>query len=534
VITRRQVLTTAGTGLIALPRVGRAAGEPVADTTGGRLRGVRGNGIVSFKGVRYGESTGGASRFLPPVPVVARAGILDADRFGASAPQAVSPQRPLDAWYGTLQPINEDCLFLNVYTPAIGHGRRPVMVWLHGGGWTTCAGTAPGFDGTHLARSGDVVVVTINHRLNVFGYLNLGDADPRFADAGAAGVLDMVAALRWVHANISAFGGDPGNVTIFGQSGGAAKVTALMGLPAAHGLFHKAIAQSCSGGLRLDGLEESARQAKALAGALGVEASGAALQGVPMDKLTAATRSVASPFRPVLDGRNFPQNPFDPAAPATAPDVPLMIGNAATEVTLFLANAGMANFVLEEADVETRVGRFLGVDPARSKQVIEAYRTAHRGVTPSEVLAAVATDYMYRRNTMRVAALQAAQAKAPVFAYVFDWKTPVLGGVLQSPHTLEVPFAFGTTDAAVELVGTGPEIPRLVRQTMARWVSFARHGVPSAPGGVTWPAYDGTHRATMMLDVESRVASNPGGEARQTLDDLPYFEYSRPASFVHA
>jgi para-nitrobenzyl esterase len=281
-------------------------------------------------------------------------------------------------------------------------------------------------------------------------------------------------------------------------------------------------------------VEESARQANALAAALNVEASGPALQAVPMDKLIAAAKTVANPFRPVLDGRNFLRDPFDPAAPATASDVPLMIGNVATEATLAMANASMANFVLEEADVETRVGRFLGVDPTRSKQVIETYRTAHRGVTPSEVLAAVATDYMYRRNTTRVAALQAAQAKAPVYAYVFDWKTPVLGGVLLSPHTLEVPFVFGTTDAAAELVGTAPQIPRLVRQIMARWVSFARRGVPSAPGGAAWPAYDGAQRLTMMLNVESRVAANPDGEARQALDDLPYFEYSRPASFVHA
>ncbi len=532
--TRRRVLASAGVGLIAASRPGGAAGEPVVETTGGRLRGVRANGIVSFKGVRYGETTGGANRFLPPVPVVARAGILDADRFGASAPQAVSPLHPLDAWYGRLQPVNEDCLFLNVYTPAAGHGRRPVMVWLHGGGWTNCAGTAPGFDGTYLARGGDVVVVTLNHRLNVFGYLNLGSTDPRFADAGVAGVLDMVAALRWVNANIATFGGNPDNVTIFGQSGGAAKVTALMGLPAARGLFHKAIVQSCSGGLRLDGPDESAGQANSVAGALGVEASGAALQGVPMDKLIAAAKSVASPFRPVRDGRNFAHDPFDPVAPALSSEVPLMIGNAATEATLFMANAGMANFVLDEADVERRVGRFLTVDPARAKQVMEAYRTAHRGVTPSEVLAAVATDYMYRRNTMRVAALQAAQGKAAVFAYVFDWKTPVLDGVLRSPHTLEVPFAFGTTDSAVELVGTGPEVPRLVRQIRARWASFARHGVPSAPGGASWPAYDDSHQSTMMLDVHSHVAPNPGGEARKTLDDLPYFEYSRPASFVHA
>jgi para-nitrobenzyl esterase len=244
-------------------------------------------------------------------------------------------------------------------------------------------------------------------------------------------------------------------------------------------------------------------------------------------------KTVADPFRPVLDGRNFPRNPFDPDAPPTATNVPLMIGNAATEATLFMA-ADMGNFALDEAEVRKRVARYLAVDDARAKQIIEAYRTARGGGTPSEVLAAIATDYMYRRNTTRVAALQAAQGKAPVYAYVFDWKTPVLGGVLQSPHTLEVPFAFGTTQAAVALVGTGPEIPGLVRETMSRWTSFARNGVPTAPDGAAWAAYDGTGRATMMIDRESHLASNPGGEARSALDDLPYFEYSRPASFVRA
>jgi para-nitrobenzyl esterase len=518
----------AGAGMV--PRVARAAGEPVVETVHGKLRGVRQNGVLAFKGVRYGETTGGANRFLPPVPVVAWAGVRDADQFGASAPQVASLQEKLTAWYGTLQPMSEDCLFLNVFTTAVEHGRRPVMVWLHGGAWSSCAGTAPGFDGSFLARGGDVVVVTINHRLNVFGYINLGDSDQRFADAGNAGVLDMVAALRWVRDNISSFGGDPGNVTIFGQSGGAAKVTALMGMPAAEGLFHKAIAQSCSGGLRLDGAEESSRQTHALTSAL--EVDGAALQSVPTDRLIAAMKTVPDPFRPVLDGRSFTRDPFDPTAPATAANVPLMIGNAATEATLFMA-VDMGDFSLDAAEVQKRVARYLSVDDTRAKQVIEAYRTARRGTTPSELLAAIATDYMYRRNTTRVAELQASQAKAPVYAYVFDWKTPVLGGVLQSPHTLEVPFAFGTTEAAVALVGTGPEIPRLVRQTMARWASFAHTGVPVAPGGVTWARYDTAHRSTMMLDLESHPASNPGGEARAVLDDLAYFEYSRPNSFVH-
>lgn len=530
---RRAVLAgAAATVATGRSRSSRAAAEPVVETTHGKLRGASADGVFTFKGVRYGETTGGANRFMPPVPVTSWAGIRDAVTFGASAPQIVPRLRPLDAWYTTIQPISEDCLFLNVFTPALGQGRRPVMVWLHGGGWTNCAGTAPGFDGTHLAHDGDVVVVTVNHRLNVFGYLAVGGSDPRFADAGNAGVLDMVAALRWVRDNAAAFGGDPANVTIFGQSGGAAKVTALMAMPAARGLFHKAIVESCSGGLRLDGPDEASQQTQALTAQLELtDVSGPALQAVPMDRLLTAMKGVADPFRPVFDSRNFPRDPFDPTAPATAAAVPLMIGNAATEATLFMA-ADMANFSLGATEVERRVARYLGLDAAGAKRVIDAYRTAHRGNTPSELLASIATDYMYRRNTTRVAALQSAQA--PVYAYVFDWKTPVLGGVLQSPHTLEVPFAFGTTDAAAALVGSGPHIQKLVSATRSRWTSFARNGVPSAPDGVTWTRFDANGRSTMMLDLECHLESNPGGQARQALDGLPYFQYSRPASFVHA
>jgi para-nitrobenzyl esterase len=537
-LSRRSVLRTlglsAGCGLISgvLPRAAKAAAEPVAETTYGKLRGARQSGVYSFKGVRYGASTGGANRFLPPAPPASWAGIQDAVTFGASAPQIPAVLGPYSAWYTTIQPISEDCLFLNVFTPGLDRARRPVMVWLHGGGWVNCAGTAPGFDGTNLARGGDVVVVTINHRLNVFGYLAVGTTDPRFADAGNAGVLDMVAALRWVRDNIAAFGGDPGNVTIFGQSGGASKVTAMMGLPAAHGLFHKAIAESCSGGLRLTGSEEADRQAHALATQLGVQTvTGEALQAVPMERLLAAMKTVADPFRPVLDGRNYQHNPFDPAAVTTASGLPLMIGNAATEATLFLS-ADPRNFSLDAEQVKHRIARFLQIDAARTDRLIEAYRATLAKPTPSDVLVAVATDYMYRRNTTRVAALQAAQA--PVYAYVFDWKTPVAGGVLRSPHTIEVPFVFGTTAAASGLVGTGTAIPVLTRETMGRWSAFAHTGVPNVAGLPAWPRYTADGRSTMMLDVHSHVASNPGGEARMAMDGLPYYEYSMPANFMQA
>lgn len=503
--------------------------SPVVETTLGRLRGLTDRGAHAFRGIRYAEDTGGANRFRPPRTPAAWAGVRDAVDFGASAPQNVEKQSsdPFYAWYAAIRPTSEDCLFLNVFTPGLDDRRRPVMVWIHGGGWRAFSGTAPGFDGTALARAQDVVVVTLNHRLSVLGFLRIDDGDETFADAGNAGLLDIVAALRWVRDNAPAFGGNPGNVTLFGQSGGGSKIAALMAMPAASGLFHKAIVQSSSGGLFLNDAETAARQSAELAAALGLSSlRGRDLQDLPVDRIVDAVPKVAGPFVGVVDGRHFDRHPFDPTAPALSRDVPLLAGCTATEATYYL-RTNPRNFALEQADVQRRLMRFLELGEGEVDRLIEGYRDAYPGADASRILALVASDYLFRRNTEAIARRQAATASAPVFSYLFARPTPVEGGVLGAPHTTEVPFIFGTTDAARAHVGDGPDIVPMTDLMMNFWASFARHGRPSHPSAPAWPVYRPEDRATMVLDVACRIESDPGGVARALLDPLPFYGYGR-------
>jgi para-nitrobenzyl esterase len=530
-VGRRAVLVGLGANLALL---GRSAGteSPVVETTGGKIRGTEDMGVRIFRGIRYGESTAG-SRFMPAKAAKPTAGIMDAKAAGNSAPQIPGPTYPIAAWYTKIEPVSEDCLFLNVFAPAVAQtGKKPVMVWLHGGAWMNCAGTAPGFEGTNLARDGDVVVVTINHRINIFGHMLLDSRDERFADSGNVGVLDMVLALRWVHDNIAAFGGDPGNVTIFGQSGGAAKVATLMAFPPAHDLFHKAIMQSFSGGAHMRTREAAARLAHDVAAAAGLARVDAeALQALPMEKLIATMTVMKEAVYPVIDGKNFFHHPYDPAMAQGASDIPLLIGNAATEATWFLAS-DMRNFELDDSDARNRIGRFLGLGLAETKSVIDAYLPFLTDPTPTQLLIAIATDFQFRKNTMNFAGMRADQGKAPVYYYVFDWRTPVYGGVLGSHHALEVPFVFGSTEAAAASVGNAAELGELTVSVQSIWTSFARSGKPHATTTPEWPRYQTKTKPAMMINLASTVAQDPGGVARQAIAGLPAYEYAVPNSYV--
>jgi para-nitrobenzyl esterase len=518
----------------ALPAPSRAqTAEAIVETTHGKLRGTSVDGVQVFKGIPYAASTAGSNRFLPPQALEPWTGVRDALQVGQSAPQVEHPPSRIIEWYGKIEPISENCLFLNVFAQGASHGtRKPIMVWLHGGGWVESSGTAPGFDGIELVKQGQVVLVTINHRLNLFGYFKFDDNDARFADSGNAGVLDMVAALRWVRENAAAFGGDPNNVTIFGQSGGGSKVSALMAAPAAKGLFHKAIAQSCSGSLRITGEDEAAEMAHGLATRLGLpRAGGAALQAASMDRLIAAMTAEPRAFRPVLDGRTFTRHPFDPDAPSISTNVPFMAGNAANETRFILAR-NLKDFSLDADDVGRRLARFLKIDASETDRILNAYRAADPTATPSDLLAAVTTDYMYIRNTRREALLKSAAPRAPAYVYVFNWRTPVMDGLLRSPHAVEVPFIFGTTSIAGGMVGSGPDLVPLTKVMIATWSTFAHTGNPNNSSIPHWPRYDAKERAVMALNLSSKVERDPGGQTRALLDHLPFYEYNHRADFA--
>ena len=505
--------------------------HPIVEIASGKLRGGVTPAGHYFKGIPYGGSTAGANRFRRPSPAPTWSGIREARDYGPRCPQNDGVIKPANAWIRDVRPTGEDCLRLNVWTPSLdGAAKRPVMVWLHGGGYTRGSGGAPGLDGGNLAQAGDLVVVTLNHRLNTFGFTYFGDADERFADAGNAGVLDLVQALEWIRDNIAQFGGDAGNVTIFGQSGGGSKVAVMMTMPSAKGLFHKAIIQSSSSHLQLATPESAARSTHQLLKALDLEGKGPeAVQAVPADVLLKAyntavkARNGNDSFRPVADGRAILNHPFDLAAPDLAADVPLMIGSCETEKTFYDITADPDQLALSADDLVAKIAPFVGVSRDRAATMIAAYRAARPDMSGRDIFNLITSDHMYRRNAVEAAERKVKQGGAPVFHYEFTWKTPVLGGMLRSPHTLCIPFAFGNIDIAKEFVAEGPEQTALMEKVMGAWIAFAKTGNPNHNALAAWPAFDLETRPTMTFDNETRVEHNPRPEELARINACPRF-----------
>jgi para-nitrobenzyl esterase len=493
---------------------------PAVQTASGRVRGVVRYGVNQFWGVPYAASTAGANRFRPPVKVAPWTSVRDCFQVGNRSPQ--DPDGPISEVFALdrQEPMGEDCLNLNVFTPALGTGNRPVMVWLHGGGFSGGSGNWLLYEGTNLARKEDVVMVSVTHRLNLFGFLYLADlgAGEKWAAASNSGMQDIVAALAWIKENIAAFGGNPNTVTVFGQSGGGSKVTTLMAMPSAKGLFHRAIAMS---GAQLRGAtrENATRGAEQFLAKLGLKPN-------QLDRLEQFTwkqlqdayfaepRIQGFATGPVVDGRSLPRDQWYPDAPAVSADVPLMIGSTETEDAW---NDPPPPLQMSEDEMVTRVRRIVRNDEAKARDMVALYRKTHPGISTTDVWLIMNSDNTRRANAQLLNELKTAQGKAPSYLYYFAWRSPVHKGQMKSYHTLDIPFALYNIDQAASMTGAMQDRYALAHRMSAAFASFARTGNPNHADLPNWPVFNARTYPTMVFGNECTVSNDPNREERLAL-----------------
>jgi para-nitrobenzyl esterase len=535
--SRRSFLTTLGIGYAIANNSARGQSQSAnrltgatrnselfftAETQYGMVQGMANAGIKEFKGVPYGASTGGKNRYMPPQKPAAWTGIRECYAYGPISPQTIaspaSDYSQLIQWdlhYGT--GMGEDVLTLNVWTPGIKDGgKRAVLVSFHGGGFATGSGNGPQYDGLQLARLADVVVVTVNHRLSSFGYLHLADlaAPPEFANAGIAGMMDLVASLEWVRDNIENFGGDPAKVMIFGQSGGGAKTSTMLAMPSGKGLFHSAGIQSGSS-IRSATREQATKSAELLLGKLGIAKGNLAeIQKVPWQRILEAQSSLgtSASFTPVVDGKVLPHHPFEPTAPPESADVPVIISTTLEDAALRLTN-----FDLTEDGLRTMLNQRYG---ANAEPMLAMYRNRYPHKSPYLIQAQIDTDAGGRRSAILQAERKAQQGKAPAYMYLWSFPSAGFGGKFGAIHGTDVSATFNSYRDGIG--GTGSNEQRALWARFASsWVAMAKSADPNNSKVPKWPSYDGNTRATMIFDSEVRVENDPRSEIRKFWAEMP-------------
>jgi para-nitrobenzyl esterase len=519
--SRRFLLASGGALLLPLPAFAQAG--PTVETAYGKVRGQSQDGVHIFKAIPYGDTTTGPNRFMPPQPPKPWTGVKDCFAYGPQTPQGdgtretPGPSKYTRLYAGRPEEQSEDCLILNVWTPAIDNRKRPVFFWIHGGGFSTGSGSSPWYDGTNVARKQDVVVVTINHRLNVFGYAHLGAFSPKYADSSNCGTLDCIAALKWVKENISRFGGDPSRVMVHGQSGGGRKTTMILSTTPAQGLYQRAVIQSGSQ-LRVDTLETGEAKARRLLAALNIDPKDVdKLQQVPLldiQRVQGRAAGVGAQWMPAAGSPSLPAQPFDGKAPTMSHDVPVMVGTCRTEASGFLA----VDEAMDHLTDNQLKARLDGVEKGQGQKLYDMYKRLYPKSGNPEILYMAATDRGYFLDSTILAGIRADAGGGKTWMYNFYRPTPVDGGRYFVPHAEEIPFVFDSLAKGAVIAGpVTPESQHLADQVSALWASFARDGVPSAPGIPKWTPYNSKTRPTMIINDASKMENDPRSEQRRTM-----------------